>query len=560
MALHVPKAPGFAQMLKDGSKHFSGLDEAVYRNITACKELAQTTRSAYGPRGMNKMVINHIEKLFVTNDAATIIKELDVIHPAAKMVIFGSNMQEHEIGDGTNFVIIFAGALLQTAEDLLRMGLSPGEVADGYELALKKALEILPTLTCYEVKRMVESEVSKGIHAAVMSKQYGIEDFLAPLITHACVSILPKEGVFNVDNVRVCKILGSGVLKSEVVSGMVFKREVEGDFQKVSKAKVAIYSCAVDSLQTETKGTVLIHTAQELLNYSKGEENILEQQIKGIAESGCTVIVSGGKFGEMAMHFLNKYKIMAVRVMSKFDLRRLCKTVGATVLPKLLPPTPEEMGYCDQVYVDEVGETAIVVFKQGECYNCFLFIHESESIPDKDESRISTVVIRGSTDNLMDDIERAVNDGVNTFKVLHRDGRLVPGAGATEIELAKQISTFGETCPGLEQYAIKSFATALEMLPKTLAENAGLKTTEMLSKLYAMHNEGKGNYGVDIGNETTMVKDVTEDDIYDLYLGKYWGMKYATSAACTILKVDQIIMAKPAGGPKPRDNPNKDDD
>ncbi|KAF6384473.1 chaperonin containing TCP1 subunit 8 [Rhinolophus ferrumequinum] len=474
MALHVPKAPGFAQMLKDGAKHFSGLEEAVYRNIQACKELAQTTRTAYGPNGMNKMVINHLEKLFVTNDAATILRELEVQHPAAKMIVMASHMQEQEVGDGTNFVLVFAGALLELAEELLRIGLSVSEVIEGYEIACRKALEILPGLVCCSAKNLRDvDEVSSLLLTSVMSKQYGNEVFLAKLIAQACVSIFPDSGHFNVDNIRVCKILGSGIHSSSVLHGMVFKKETEGDVTSVKDAKIAVYSCPFDGMITETKGTVLIKTAEELMNFSKGEENLMDAQVKAIADSGANVIVTGGKVADMALHYANKYSIMLVRLNSKWDLRRLCKTVGATALPRLTPPVLEEMGHCDNVYLSEVGDTQVVVFK-----------HE------KEDGAISTIVLRGSTDNLMDDIERAVDDGVNTFKVLTRDKRLVPGGGATEIELAKQITSYGETCPGLEQYAIKKFAEAFEAIPRALAENSGVKANEVISKLYAVHQEG----------------------------------------------------------------------
>ncbi|KAJ8882462.1 hypothetical protein PR048_014270 [Dryococelus australis] len=544
MALHVPKAPGVAQMLKEGSRYFSGLDEAVFRNIGACKQFAQTIRTAYGPNGMNKMVINHIEKLFVTNDAATIIRELDVEHPAAKLMILASEMQEQEIGDGTNFVIIFAGALLEAAEDLLRMGLTSSEIVDGYELALDTALDILPTLTCHEVKDYRNlAEVEKVIKTSIMSKQYGNEDFLAHLVAKACVSILLEKATFNVDNVRVCKILGGGLQASEVVQGMVFKRQVEGDVTKKENAKVAVFSCAVDILQTETKGTVLIKSADELMNFSRGEESMLEHQIKAIADAGAGVIVSGAKFGDMALHYVNKYGMMAVKLSSKWDVRRLCKTVGATALPRLTAPTKEEMGYADTVYVDELGDTSLVVFRlEGK------------------ESRVATIVIRGSTDNYMDDIERAIDDGVNTFKGLTRDGRFVPGAGAAEIELSRQVASYGETHPGLEQYAIKKFATALETFPKTIAENSGVKGAEVVSKLLAAHEEGDKTMGFDIEADKAVLKDVVPAGILDLYLTKMWGLKYATNAACTILKVDQIIMAKRAGGPKPQAPKAPDDD
>lgn len=185
----------------------SGLDEAVFSNINACKQFAQSVRSAYGPNGMNKMIINHIEKQFVTSDAGTIIRELDVEHPAAKLMVLASQMQDSEVGDGTNFVIVFCGALLEAAEELLILGLKPSEIADGYERALDKCIELLPELVCHEIKdyKNVDAVVT-GIRPAIMSKQYGNEDFIAQLVAKACIAILPEKTTFNVDNVRICKV------------------------------------------------------------------------------------------------------------------------------------------------------------------------------------------------------------------------------------------------------------------------------------------------------------------------------------------------------------------
>jgi len=546
MALHVPKAPGFQSMMKDGSKFFSGVEEAVIRNIDACKEFSGTVATAFGPNGMNKMVINHLEKLFVTNDAATIIRELEVEHPAAKMMILGSQMMEQEVGDGTNFVIILAGELLKQAEDLVRMGLKPTEVAEGYEIACRKALEVLESCACHEIKDAKNNdEVLKAVRTAVMSKQYGNEDFLADLIVKACTAIVPvAQTSFNVDNVRVTKILGSGLMASEVVSGMVFKRSVESNVTKVEKCKIAVYTCPIDSTQTETKGTVLIKSAQELTDFSKGEEDLLEKQIKEIVDSGAKVVVSGGKIGDLALHYLNKYGLMAVRLTSKWDVRRLCRAVNATPLPKLTPPTAEELGYADLVRVDELGDTSVVIFKMEAA-----------------ESKIATVVVRGATENYMDDIERAIDDGVNTYKGICRDGRLVAGAGALEMELAKEVTSYGEKCEGLEQYAVQRFAQALHVVPKMLAENTGVKANVVIAELAAAHAEGKAHAGFDIESDSasTLKEDGTkhtinavENQVFDLMVAKYWGLKYATDAAATILRVDQIIMAKRAGGPKPR--------
>lgn len=535
MAFRIPKAPGFAQMMKDGAKHYHGLEEAVYRNINACKELAATTKSAFGPHGMNKMVINHLEKLFVTNDAATVIKELEVQHPAAKMIVLASQMCEQEVGDGTNFVMIFAGALLEHAEELLRMGLSIPEVIEGYEKAGEKALELLKDLAVSEVGDLRDSkEVARCMKSALASKQYGNEDFLSKLIAEACVSVLPTHSLsFNVDNVRTIKILGGGVSGSKLIHGMVFQRGSEGNVTRVDDAKIAIFSCPFDMLATETKGTVLIKNAEELKNFSKGEEDLFEKHVKEIVDTGVNCIVTGGKVSDLGLHFANKYKLMIIRLNSKFDLRRLCKTVKGTALPRLTAPTPEEIGHCAAVRMDEVGDTTVVVFEKKP----------------QDGSAVCTIVLRAATNNILDDLERAVDDGVNNFKVYTRDRQLVAGGGATEIELGKQIESFGESHPGLEQYAIKKFSQSLEVVPRALADNAGLNPTKIVSELYAAHQKEKvSNTAVDIEEGGTL--NAVEAGILDSYFVKHWAIKLATNAAVTVLRVDQIIMAKPAGGPK----------
>jgi len=542
MALSVPKAPGVAQMMKDGARMLSGLEEAVYSNLTASKEFAHTVRTAYGPNGMNKMIINHLEKQFVTSDAGTIIRELEIEHPAAKLLVLASQQQEAEIGDGTNFVVIFAGALLEGAEELLRLGVTTTEIADGYENALNKAIDELQTLVIGNVDADDE-KIKAVVRTSVQSKQFGQEDFITDLICKACKSVWSGGNAFNVDNIRVCKIAGSNLHKSEVVNGMVFKRFVEGDISSALKAKIAVYSCPVDILQTETKGTVLIKSANELKDFSRGEESLLEQQIKAIADSGANVVVAGAKFGDLALHYCNKFGLMAVRLNSKFDLRRLSKAVNATVLPRLTPPTAEELGYCDSVTVEELGDTGIVAFRnEGK------------------DGRIATVVIRGATENYMDDIERAIDDGVNTFKALTKDGRIVPGAGSVEIQLAKKLAAYADLLPGLEQYSVRKFAAALETFPKALADNSGVNGSEIINKLYSDHNMGHYTHGFDIESQAPATVDVTKNKIFDLYITKHWGLKYAVEAATTVLRVNQIIMAKRAGGPKPRQQAADNDD
>ena len=490
---------------------------------------------------MNKMIINHLDRLFVTNDAATIIRELEVEHPAAKLVVLASQQQEMEVGDGTNFVIIFAGMLLEKAEALLRMGLSPAEIIIGFEKACDKALELLPSMVCYTAQNVRDTtEVEKCLKTCLASKQYGNEDFLAKLVAKACIEAMPEEKDridFNVDYVRVAKIVGKGVLSSSISKGMIFRRNEAGAILTKTGAKVAVYSGPVDWVQTETKGTVLIKNAEELKVFSKGEEEMLEAQIKAIVDTGVSVVVSGSKFGDMAAHFLTKHNVMMVKIMSKHELRRLCKAIGATPLPRLTPPSPNEIGHCDTVAVEEIGDVRITAFRQ-----------------DGEKSALSTIIVRGATDNIMDDIQRAVDDGVNVYKQMTRDPRFLPGAGATEMELALKLAEYGGAQPGLDQYAITAFGEAMEAIPLTLAENTGVKAKDVVASLYAAHSKGEANAGFDNEAGEPKTKDAAAADIMDGFNTKYWGIKFACNAAITVLRVDQIIMAKKSGGPKaPKD-------
>lgn len=260
----------------------------------------------------------------------------------------------------------------------------------------------------------------------------------------------------------------------------------------------------------------------------------MEEQIRGIAEAGAKVVVAGGSISEIAMHFIEKYGMMAVKIMSKFELRRLCKAVGATALVRLGAPTPEEMGFCDSVSVQELSSRLVTVFRQ-----------------DDEDSAVATIVLRGATMNVLDDLERSIADAVNIAKLLCKDGRLVPGAGAAEIELAARVAAYGAGVPGLEQYAINKYAEALEVVPRILAENSGQTPTDVISALYAAHAGGKAGAGVDVDGDAVTI-DAPAKGIVDSMAAKQMALRLASEAAITILRVDTIIMSKQAGGPKPR--------
>ncbi|KAI9641412.1 T-complex protein 1 subunit theta [Ciborinia camelliae] len=547
MSLNIPNAPN-SNLFKQGYQNYDSEDGAVIRNIDACRTIASTVQTSLGPYGRNKIVINHLQKMILTSDAATILRELDVVHPAAKLLVMASQQQEAEMGDATNLVIVLAGELLKKAEDLIRMGLKTSDVVIGYERAQKFALEELENLVVDKVEDIrSQAELSKAIRTVIASKQNGNEEFLANMVAEAVLAVLPKNPInFNVDNIRVVKIMGGSLEQSKVVKGMVFGREPDGSVKKATRAKVGVFSCPIDISQTETKGTVLLHNAKEMLDFTKGEENQLETAIKELYDSGLRVVVAGSTVGELAMHYLNRFGILVIRILSKFELRRLCRVVGATPLARLGAPMPDEMGNVDIVETLEIGGDRVTVFRQ-----------ENET------TKTATLVLRGATMNHLDDVERAVDDGVNVVKAITRDPRLVPGAGATEIQLVERIQAFGDKTPGLAQYSIRKFGEAFEVIPRTIAESAGLDATETLSRLYtAHHKHDNWNTGVDIENEDdTGTLDAKKEGILDLMIAKSWAIKLATEAARTVLSVDQIIVARQAGGPKPPGpNPNWDED
>ncbi|EME84882.1 uncharacterized protein MYCFIDRAFT_153056 [Pseudocercospora fijiensis CIRAD86] len=493
MSLSIPNAPNQG-LFKPGYQNYDAEDGAVIRNIDACRQIASTVQTSLGPYGRNKIVINHLQKMILTNDAATILRELEVVHPAAKLLVMASQQQEAEMGDATNMVIVFAGELLKKAEELLRMGLKTSEIVQGYERAGKFALEALEELEIDKVEDIRDqAELAKAIKTVVAAKQSGSEEVLADMVAEAVLAVLPKNPYnFNVDNVRVVKIMGGSLEQSKVVKGMVFGREPDGTVKKATKAKVGVFSCPIDISQTETKGT----------------------------------------------------------------LRRLCRVVGATPLARLGAPMPDEMGSVDIVETLEIGGDRVTVFRQ-----------------ENEQTRTATLVLRGATQNHLDDVERAVDDGVNVVKAITRDPRLVPGAGATEMQLIERITALADKTSGLAQYAIRKYAEAFEVIPRTLAESAGLDATEVLAKLYTAHHQQTLNsdedeeipcLGVDLDNSGVSGSgtiDVEEEGILDLMISKSWAIKLATESARTVLSVDQIIVARQAGGPKPPGpNPNWDED
>ncbi|ELP90624.1 T-complex protein 1 subunit theta, putative [Entamoeba invadens IP1] len=518
-------------LLKEGTKNLSGLEEAVLKNVEAVRTLSQMTKTTYGPQGMRKLIVNSRGKQYVTSDAAKIIGELEFNHPAANMVIMAAKQQQVEVGDFTNLVIMFAGELMTQAEGLLRMGLHPTIIVDGYRAGLKYFVEHTDDFAIERLAGDASNQlVEKYMKSVLFSKVPGYADFFTHLVVEACSKTV-RGGSFDVDNVRTIKILGGSVDESEIVNGFVLQTEPAGSVLSATNTKVAIYVQGFELPKTETKGTVLLKDADQFKNFSTGEEQLMKGYVDQLKTAGVGLIICGGNVSDLALHYCDRAGIVVLRVPSTFDLKRICRVTGSTPFISLTSECDSgKYGNCEKVYVKEVGSTKCTILERSE------------------NSAVTTIVVRGSTQNVLDDIEQALDDGICEYKVFERNKKFVAGAGGFEIEMSKKLSEYGDSIKGLTQYSVKKFAEAFQMVPRVLAENSGLDATEVLSELFVAH-QNNPNMAVNVESETQLI-DAKQDMVLDNLEAKKNAFILATNVSITILLVDQIVMQKPAGGPK----------
>lgn len=514
--------------------------------------LSELLRTSLGPQGMNKMIINHMSKLFVTSDTSTILKEVEVEHAAAKILVMAAQMQEQEVGDGSNFVCMIGGELLNLACDLIYQGLHPQDIITGYNMAAQKAMEISKNFIVHGLDSAELLDVEKmamGIKSAIATKQYGFEDILAKLVSEASIAVMPKNTYnFAVDNVRVMKVLGGSIQQSYVVRGMVFQQtpiSQQPQLCNITDAKIAIFTCPIDATDTETKGSALLSNAEELMEFNQDEEKQIEKYILDIKSSGVNVVITGGTVSDLAAHYLEKHNIACLRVQSRFELRRLCRATGARPLVSLGSIPAEYQGHCSKVYVKEIGLDLFTFFEHNQGNEC----------------NVSTIILRAATHNTLNDVERAIDDGVNSVRAIAKERRAVflPGAGAYEVAVAHALQQYARTeVTGIQQYAIEAFAEALLILPRTLAENAGYDAVNVVANLLEAHQKDNNTHslatGIDIEATGHRVQrpffDVTEKRIFDLYPVKMNAFRLLMDAVTTVLRIDQIVTCKKAGGPQ----------
>ncbi|NJE11162.1 thermosome subunit beta [Thermococcus sp. MAR1] len=514
-------------ILPEGTQRYVGRD-AQRLNILAARIIAETVRTTLGPKGMDKMLVDSLGDIVITNDGATILDEMDIQHPAAKMMVEVAKTQDKEAGDGTTTAVVIAGELLRKAEELLDQNIHPSIVIKGYALAAEKAQEILD-----EIAKDVDVEdvemLKKAAVTAITGKAAEEErEYLANIAVEAVKQVAEKvDGTYKVDldNIKFEKKEGGSVKDTRLIKGVVIDKEVvhPGMPKRVEGAKIALINEALEVKETETDAEIRITSPEQLQAFLEQEEKMLREMVEKIKEVGANVVFVQKGIDDLAQHYLAKYGILAVRRVKKSDMEKLAKATGAKIVTNVRDLTSEDLGEAELVEQRKVaGEN--MIFVEG-CKN----------------PKAVTILIRGGTEHVVDEVERALEDAVKVVKDIVEDGKILAAGGAPEIELAIRLDEFAKEVGGKEQLAIEAFAEALKVIPRTLAENAGLDPIETLVKVIAAHKEKGPTIGVDVFEGEPA--DMMERGVIAPVRVTKQAIKSASEAAIMILRIDDVIAA-----------------
>ena len=520
-------------ILKEGTQRTVGRD-ALRANIMAARALAEVLKTSLGPRGLDKMLVDSFGDITVTNDGATIVKEMEVQHPAAKLLVEVAKAQDAEVGDGTTSAVVFAGTLLEKAEELLEQNIHPTVIIEGYTKAMKEALRILEEIAV-KVDPMDRTTLRKIVDTAIASKYIGrgtIGEKLAEIAINAALTVAERkpDGTFDfrIDDVKIEKKKGGSVDDTQLVYGIVLDKEVvhPGMPRRVENAKIALLDAPLEVEKPEITAKINITSPDLIKGFLDEEARILKEMVDKIAETGANVVICQKGIDEVAQHFLAKKGILAVRRVKRSDMEKLEKATGGKIVSSVRDLKPEDLGYAELVEERRVGNDKMV-FVEG-CKN----------------PKAVTILVRGANDMILDEVERSLKDALNVLRNVMRVPKILPGGGAVEVELALRLREYASKIGGKEQLAIEKFADALEEIPMILAETAGMDPLEALMKLRQLHSEGKIFAGIDVVNGK-VVEDMTQINVVEPLIVKTNVIKSATEAATTILKIDDIISASP---------------
>ncbi|MCX8175945.1 MAG: TCP-1/cpn60 chaperonin family protein [Candidatus Bathyarchaeota archaeon] len=514
-------------ILKEGTTQTRGR-EAQRNNIMAAKVIAEMIRTSLGPRGMDKMLISSFGDATITNDGATILKEMDIQHPAAKMMVEVAKATDHEVGDGTTTVVILAGALLERAETLISKNIHPTIIVDGFNKAAEKALEIANKIAI-EVNPKDREILKKVAMTAMASKMVSENrEFLANLAVDAVLQVIQEvNGKYKVeiDDIKVEKKAGASITDTKLIRGVALDKEVvhPGMPKIVRNAKIALLDCPLEIEKTEIDAKINIETPEQMKAFLDEETKMLREMVEKVKNAGANVLFCQKGIDDMAQHFLAKAGILAVRRVKQSDMEKLAKATGGRIVTNLDMLTPEDLGYAGLVEERKIGEDK------------WTFVEECKN------PRSLTILIRGGNDRVVDEAERSLHDAICVIRNVVHKPKVVAGGGAIEAELALQLKSWAQSLSGREQLAALEFTEALETIPLTLAENAGLDTIDIQVELRARHEKGEKWAGVDVFEGK--VKDMTKIEVYEPLLVKEQIIKSAVEAASMILRIDDVIAA-----------------
>lgn len=528
-------------ILKEGTARARGR-EARRNNFMAARVVAEVLKTTLGPRGMDKMLIDSLGDITITNDGAAILDEIDVEHPAAKMIVEVAKTQDDEVGDGTTTAVIFAGELLRRAEELLNQNIHPTVIVSGYRKAVQKAIETLNKVgtTTDPKDRETLKRVAK---TAMASKAVGTaRDHLAEIAFDTVTQITEQRGdrrVADIDNIQIVKKEGKSLFDTKLISGIIIDKEVihSGMPKRVEKAKIALLDCPLEVEKTEFNAEIRIQDPKQMKAFLDKETHMLKEMVEKIRISGAKVLMCQKGIDDLAQHFLAKSGIIAARRVKQSDMEKLARATGGKVITNLDDLTPNDLGKAGMVEERKVGDDKMI------------FIEKCK------HPKSVAILIRAGLERMVDEAERAMHDALSVVADVVEHNRVVAGGGATESEIAKAVRSYATDVGGREQLAIEAFADAIEIVPKTLAENAGLEAIDILVGLRSAHQKPKGRLmGVNV--LAGKIMDMQEAGVIEPQRVKEQAMKSATGVASMILRIDDVIASTkpktsmgPPGGP-----------
>jgi thermosome len=524
-------------VLKEGTTRESGRD-AKRNNINAAKAIADAVRSTLGPRGLDKMLVDSMGDVVITNDGVTILKKIEVEHPAAKMIIEIAKTQDEECRDGTTTAVVLAGEFLKRSEEMIDQKVHPTIITGGFRMAADRAMKFLEENA--DTVTPKDEEILKSIAATAMTGKGAdaFKDQLAEIAIKAVKSVMEEEDgkiVVVLDNIQLQKKQGGTIKNTKLIEGIILDKErVHSGMPKIVKnAEIALLNSALEIKKTEVDAKIQITSPSQLQDFLNEEERMLKDMVEKIKKIGANVVICQKGIDDLPQHYLAKAGIYAVRRAKKSDMEKLEKATGGRIFTNLDDLSKDDLGHADLVDEKKIGDDQMT-YRTG-CKN----------------AKAISVLIRGGTEHVVEEIERSLNDALGVVALALEDGKILTGGGATQIELANDLKEYATTVGGREQLAIEAYATAIEIIPRTLAENAGLDPINVLINLRKAHKKGQKNAGINVWNGE--VVNMKEAKVLEPLRVSTQAIQGATETAIMILRIDDVIASKggTAGGGMP---------